>query len=405
MRIAVIGAGLAGLNAARILSEYCDVDVYESKTVGGLAGSVCSGRYCIEVFYHHFFRNDLYLIGLLKDLNLRNRVVWRVVKVGQEYRGKIYSLSTPSEILFYPGMGFTDKLRLALFTLNAKKMNYREFDEISVIDGLKKDVGENVLNRFFMPLLRSKFGENYRDVSYAWLLARVSLRGNRKLRGEELGYLRGGFQQLVDALSEDLTIINEGARITRSGGWEVNGRRYDVVVYTAPIPELGDLAAGLGIKPVKFQSSICLLMGMKEEFHSSLYWINYESEPFGATIEHTNFMNPDDYGEHLMYVASYTTPDRVFEKGDEDIFRRWTGILSRYGMNREKIKWWRVFRAKYSGPVYEKGYMKKITPYRVRNDFYIAGMTSMTNYPERSMNGSLLAGKEVAETLIEDHLS
>ena len=405
MRVAVIGAGLTGLNAARILSEYCNVDVYEKNRIGGLAGSVCYDRYCIEVFYHHFFRSDEYLIDLLGELKLRNKMVWRVVKVGQEYSGKIYSLSTPSEILLYPGMSLADKLRLALFTLNAKKKNYREFDDIGVIDGLKKDVGEGVLQRFFMPLLRSKFGENYREVSYAWLLARVSLRGNRKLKGEELGYLRGGFQQLVDALSENLNMVKEEARISKSGKWEVNGRKYDAILYTAPISELKSLDLKLGIKPVRYQSSICLLIAMKEEFQNSIYWINYESEPFGATIEHTNFMDVNEYGEHLMYVASYTTPDRVFEKNDEEIFRMWVRRLSKYGLDEKKIKWWRVFRAKHSGPIYERGYLKRITPYRIRNDFYIAGMSSKTNYPERSMNGSLLAGKEVAEIIIKVHLS
>ncbi|AKG91000.1 Protoporphyrinogen oxidase [Geoglobus ahangari] len=405
MRVAVVGAGLAGLNAARMLSEYCKVDVYEAGEVGGLAGSYCAGRYCIEAFYHHFFRGDEYLLSLIDELGLGGKVVWRVAKVGQEFQGRIYPLNTPVEILAYPGMSLLDKVRLTAFTLKARRKRFEEYDDVGVLDGLRGDAGERLIERFFMPLLRSKFGDNFERVSYAWLLARVSLRSNRKLSGEELGYLRGGMYQLVEKLSEGLNVVRERAAVKKTSRWSVNGREYDAVIYTAPLPELGELAKTLGIAEVEYQSSICLLLGMDESFTDSLYWVNYSSAPFGATIEHTNFMPLEDYGERLMYVASYTTPDRVLEMSDEEVFRTYTRHLERYGLDAEGIRWWKVFRAKYSGPVYERGFRRKITPYRVAEGFYVAGMTSEANYPERSMNGSLLAGKKAAEQLISDLLS
>ncbi len=405
MRVAVIGGGLAGLNAARILSEYCSVDVYERSTVGGLAGSYCRDSYCIEVFYHHFFRGDEYLLSLIRDLGLSNRVVWKVTRVGQEFGGEIHPLNTPLEILRYPGMSFADKVRLAIFTLKARRVNFEDFDDVCVLDGLRRDAGDRLIERFFKPLLVSKFGSNFESVSYAWLLARVSLRSNRKLNGEELGYLRGGFYTLVERLSEGLRIVGKGARVERGARWSVNGTDYDAVVYAAPLPELGDLAAALNLPEVRYQSSVCLLLGMDREFSEDLYWINYSDAPFGATIEHTNFMPVEDYGEHLLYVASYTTPERVFEMSDDEVFRLYTSHLKKYGLEMNSIRWWRVFRAVYSGPIYERGFKKKITPYRVADGFYVAGMTSDTNYPERSMNGSLLAGKKAAEMLIADLLS
>ena len=36
------------------------------------------------------------------------------------------------------------------------------------------------------------------------------------------------------------------------------------------------------------------------------YWLNIKADvPFGAVIEHTNFMPFEDYGEHLVYITSY----------------------------------------------------------------------------------------------------
>jgi len=405
MRVAIVGAGLSGLNAGRILSEYCKVVVFEPFNLGGLASSFCNESYCIERFYHHFFRCDEYLLSLLKTLRLGGKIVWKTARIGQEFNGNLYSLSTPIEILRFPGLSILDKIRLAIFTLRTKKMKYEGYDETGVIEGLRRDVGERLFENFFLPLLRAKFGDNYKEVSYAWLLARVSIRSNRKLFGEELGYLRGGFHQLVEKLSENLEIREEKAKIWKNGKWIVNGEKFDSIVFTAPIPELGSLGEKLGVKSIRYQSSICLLISMESPFTEDLYWVNYSNEPFGATIEHTNFMPLEDYGEHLMYVAGYTTPEKLSKLQDEQLFRLWFSSLKKYGLEERSIRWWRVFKAKYSGAIYVKGFRKLITPYRLADGFYYAGLTSKDNYPERSMNGSLLAGKNVAELVIKDHLS
>ncbi len=126
---------------------------------------------------------------------------------------------------------------------------------------------------------------------------------------------------------------------------------------------------------------------------------------FGAVIEHTNFMPFEDYGIHIMYLAAYSTPDGwLFNLRDEEIERMFLSDLRKLGFKTESVRWAKVFKAKYSGPIYEKGYRRKVTPYRVADGFYIAGMTSKPNYPERSMNGSIKAGKEVAEQVKRDFL-
>ena len=51
-----------------------------------------------------------------------------------------------------------------------------------------------------------------------------------------------------------------------------------------------------------------------------------------------------------------------------------------------------------AGPVYTTGYRSLIPEYE-RNGLYMAGMFSKVNYPERSMEGSIRAGNEVAECI------
>ncbi|MEM4291310.1 MAG: NAD(P)/FAD-dependent oxidoreductase [Archaeoglobaceae archaeon] len=401
MKIAIVGAGLTGLRCAMELNEFAKVKVFEKNSIGGLVSSFCN-RYCIEKFYHHVFKTDEELLDLIKKLGLSSKLVWKTVKVGFAKDGKIYSLSTPLEILRYPYMSFLDKLKLAMFTVKSRRQKFEAFDEIKALEALKKELGERLLENFFIPMLNAKFGENAKEVSYAWLLARVAIRSNRKLRGEEIGYLRHGFYQMIERMSEGIEIAKETAKIKRNGKWSVNSEEFDAIVFTAPLPELGELSTKLNLPKIRYQSSICALLSLKESI-SDVYWTNVDRASFGAIIEHTNFMPFEDYGENLVYLASYTTPESEFFKlQDNEIEKLFLKELEKFGVKSKDVNWIRIFRAKFSSPIYEKGFLKKITPYKLLNGFYIAGMTSRPNYPERSMNGSLIAGREVAEQIKRD---
>ncbi len=406
MRVAIVGAGLTGLSCALSLSEFFDVIVFEKSEVGGLLSSYCTRNYCVERFYHHCFRGDNELLELARRLGIK--IVWRTVRVGYAFDGKVYPLNTPFEILRFPYLSLKDKIKLALFTIRSRRRDFKKEDDRNVLDGIREELGEDLLERFFMPLLKAKFGDHYDRVSYAWLLARVAIRSNRKWNGEELGYVRHGFHRLVRRMAESVNVRRDEVKEIRKFGekFEVNGERFDAVVYTAPIPTMDEgLRRVAGIGDVRYQSSVCVLLGSERAVTEDIYWTNVPDCVFGAIIEHTHFMPFEDYGEHVIYLASYSTPDGwLFKMDAEDIKRIYMRDLERFGIGREDVNWIEVFKARYSGPIYEVGYLKRITPYRTKlRGFYVAGMTSPPNYPERSMNGSIKAGIEVAEVLKRDY--
>ncbi len=409
MRIAIVGAGLSGLTAANSLKEYANVTVFEKYDIGGLASSYRNEEkgYWIEKFYHHCFKEDHALLDQIKKFKLSNKLVWNIARTGFASAGKIYPLNTPFEILRYPFLSFLDKIRLALFTISSKKKDYQEFDDYGVIEGIKNELGDELLNEFFMPLLKSKFGENCSKISYAWLLARVSIRSNRKYSGEELGYLRGGFQQLIEKMAEEVEIeFVKNVSLKSNTTLSVNNKTYDVVIHTAPLPLLSDEIRDVArIPKIRYQSSVCALIGANDKITEDIYWTNIrDASIFGAIIEHTNFMPREDYGEDLIYLASYSTPDgELFNTPESVLKRMYIKELEKYGFKEKNVNWIKIFKAKYSGPIFETGYLKKITGYRTAlKNFYIAGMTSPPNYPERSMNGNIKAGLEVAETVKRD---
>ncbi|WP_243683764.1 FAD-dependent oxidoreductase [Methanosarcina barkeri] len=62
--------------------------------------------------------------------------------------------------------------------------------------------------------MKSKFGENDENISAAWLIGRVKIRSDRGKEGEKLGYLRGGFNSLIEALAKEITA--KGGRILQN---------------------------------------------------------------------------------------------------------------------------------------------------------------------------------------------
>ena len=98
------------------------------------------------------------------------------------------------------------------------------------------------------------------------------------------------------------------------------------------------------------------------------------------------------YGEHLVYLASYfsgTVPLHLEKEMIDD-------FCTRFSVAPGEIKWHRIAVDPWAGPVYTTGYSVLIPAYE-QQGLYMAGMFSRTNYPERSMEGSIRAGIEVAE--------
>ena len=108
-------------------------------------------------------------------------------------------------------------------------------------------------------------------------------------------------------------------------------------------------------------------------------------------VSHTNFIPLERYGEHLVYLASYFSgnlPPNIDRVMIDD-------FCNRFSVSPRDIRWHRVAVDPFAGPVYTTGYKSRIPAYK-QQGLYMAGMFSLTNYPERSMEGSIRAGREVA---------
>jgi len=403
MKIAIIGAGLTGLVAASRLVHEHEVDLYEKKPyLGGCLSSYHINNYWIEKYYHHCFSGDTALFALIRELGLSGRLEWKTGTSGYFSRNMIYPLNTPLQILLYPELSLFDKVKLALLTVRAKKADLEALDDIPADQYIIQHLGENCYSSFFEPLLKSKFGERRSEVSAAWLFSRIAIRSNRGISGEHLGYLDGGFHLIVDAL-EKAIVLNGGtihknfpvsSISRRNGTWEANDSSYDAVISTIPPQEL-ERIGGPELPRIPYQGAACMTLALEREVTGGIYWLNMkDAAPYGAVIAHTNFIPSYRYGEHIIYLASYfsgTMPPRLDVHMTED-------FCNRFSVTKDEIHWSRMAVDPWAGPVYTTGYRSLIPSYE-RQGLYMAGMFSRTNYPERSMEGSIRAGSEVAECI------
>ncbi len=421
MTTVIIGGGLAGLAAAYSLAGKDKIILIEKEPeLGGMASSYKIDKYNIEKYYHHIFASDKELISLIEEMGLANRLEWLKGTTGYYFDGKIYPMNTPIEIL--AALPLMDVIRLTWLVLKAKSIkDMAPFDNITAKEWIIDTAGESVYNNFFLPLLSGKFGDNREKVSAAWLLGRVRIRSNRGTKGERLGYMRGGFEALIEKMVVNISnmggIIKKGnvSRIEITAG-SIKGVVLDgehiecdrVISTVAPhvLEKIIDTKLlGLDMN-ISYQGTACALFGLAEKIMDGIYWLNIKEDvPFGAVIEHTNFIPETDYGERLMYVTTYfqNMESVLWKSRDEEVIESYlNGLEKLFPGFRKKVKWWRLRRDMDTAPVYETGYKRKVLPYETKiKGLFLAGMFSDSNYPERSMNGSILAGYKCSEELLK----
>jgi protoporphyrinogen oxidase len=404
MKIGIIGGGLTGLVAASRLVQEHEIDLFEKMPyLGGCLSSYNVNDYWIERYYHHCFSGDTSLFSLINETGLSDKLEWKTGTTGYFAKNKIYPLNTPLQILLYPELSLIDKGKLARLTIQAKKTDLMTLDDIPADRYIIRHLGKNIYSSFFEPLLKSKFGERRNEVSAAWLFSRIAIRSDRGISGEHLGYLKGGFHQLIDGLEKSIT--SKGGAIQKQspvsslhykdGAWEANGTRYDAVVSTIAPQELGRIG-GPVVPPIPYQGAACMTLAIEREVTGGIYWLNMkDAAPYGAVVAHTNFIPFDRYGEHIVYLASYfsgTVPPHLDTRMLED-------FCTRFSVAKNEIHWNKMAVDPWAGPVYTTGYRNLIPEYEQKG-LFMAGMFSRTNYPERSMEGSIRAGSEVADCIM-----
>lgn len=400
--------------------------IYERDAVlGGLAGSFQVGGTYLEKFYHHLFTSDTAMAALIEQLGLGDRLEWLPTS-NSYYVGRIYRLSTPLDLLRFSHISLVDRVRMGLLYLRTMFVRrWEPLEGITARDWLVRMAGRRGYEAVWGPLLRTKFGEYADEVAAVWIWNKLKLRGSSRGRKQEerLGYVQGGFGQVLDAWEEKLRRRGVSIRLCapvseilvadgKATGVRVNGQvyRHDAVIVTTAPAILADLCPALPddyrerLRQIKYLANVCLVMQLDRSL-SDTYWLNIGDPniPFTGVIEHTNMQRPEIYGgAHLAYISRYLDPqDPFFELAPEAIFERYLPHLRRMyaGFETSWVKRLWAWRERYTQPVIGLHYS------RLKPDFatpipnlWLSCMAQV--YPEdRGMNYALVYGRRVVDEM------
>jgi len=347
-RIGIVGGGALGMTLAlRLREQGHDVVILEgARAAGGLAASQQIAGYTWDRFYHVILQSDRELLALLRDLGLESALHWNVTRTGFYTDGKLYSLSTSLEFLAFPPLSLIDKMRLAGTIMYASRVrDWKKLEKIPVSTWLEKLSGTRTFQRIWLPLLKSKLGENYRIASAAFIwaiIARMYAARRSGLKKEMFGYVDGGYAvvlaRLERYLEEKQIELRTGAQVTgiRDTGSEAEvqfadgtATRFDRVILTVPASRIPALCPQLSAAEqerlglVVYQGVLCASMLIKEPLAS--YYVTNITDgwvPFTGVIEMTTLVDRERFGGNsLVYLPRYLAQDDPFWKSTDDEVR------------------------------------------------------------------------------------
>jgi protoporphyrinogen oxidase len=416
MNVLIFGAGMAGIAAAYEISKKLPdarITVIEkAETIGGMLQSVRAGNENLDIFYHHVFEKDKNFLKMVREIGTQDSLVWKTATTAFFDSKKFYNLTSPIDMLFFPLLSVRQRIRLIRFLLKVSKIkDPRKYDEAQAHGWIRENVGSDVFEKFFLPMLRSKFGSDDANVSAAWFIDRIKLRGNRGIKGEKLGYYRGSFRKFLDDVVSRLSnteiklgheierLVIKGNRITAYEDSE-GVHDVDVVISTIPVnflSELIDHPFAETLLQFRYQGAVCVIVGTKKPL-TGYYWTNImDKSTIGAIVEHTNFQTPQEYGMHLSYLASYPPESSGIWTMNEDeakaLYIEELGKL--IDMRDNEILFSHISRSKEAGLVYETGILSRILQEKTPIDnMFIGGM--FNSYPDRSIEISIEKGIKCA---------
>ena len=424
-KVVVIGAGVMGLAAAyQALVDGSDVDILEaSAEPGGMAAHFDFGGISIERFYHFVCKTDSSTFELMRDLEIANKMRWVPTSMGFFSDGALHHWGDPFSLLMLPGISLVSKLRYGFFVfVCTHRDHWPALENRSAREWITRYCGKDIYDRFWHPLLDFKYYEYANNISAAWIWTRIRRVGKsrKNIMQEELGYIDGGSQTLVDALLSVIDqrggrlhlstpvrkVITENGRVT---GVDTDGKFFaaEDVISTIPIPLIPrmvpDLSAELKARYQAIHSIgvICVIFRLKRSV-SPHFWVNISENgiEIPGIIEFSNLRNVG--GDAIVYVPYYMpVTNAKFSWSDDRLCDEALSCLQRINptLQQKDIIDVKVARLRHGQPVCEPGFAAKIPPIQTP----IQGLQIADTcyyYPEdRGIAESVRMGRKMARSL------
>ena len=387
---------------------------------GGMAAHFDLAGLSTERFYHFMCNTDFATFELMKELGIWDKMRWRETTMGVFSDGKLYPWGNPIALFKYPHLSLIAKLRYGLFAfVSVKRDQWDSIETESAKSWILRWCGKEVYAKLWDPLFRLKFFQYEDNISASWIWTRIRRIGRSRysMMREQLGYIEGGSQTLVDTLTAAIERLggvirlnSPAIRVTSAAG-KVTGVETpngfipaDFVICTVPTPLLGNMVPDLPPEwKARYDSieniGICCLVFKLKKAVTPHFWVNI-SQPdieIPGIVEFSNLRNVGD--DHVVYIPYYmpiTHPK--FSWSDDQLLGEALGYLKRINLSLtdDDVIAGSVARLKYAQPICDPGFAAKIPPVQTP----IAGLQIADTcfyYPEdRGISESVRFGKEMA---------
>lgn len=429
MRTAIIiGAGVTGLTVAyELIKQGFRVTVLEaSDRIGGLASSLAINGKPVEKYYHFICKGDDDLVAFIGELGLTDRLHWSEGLTSSCVDGRIYSFSTPIDLLKFRPIPLTDRLRFGMHVVASQHSNsWQPLDRLSAKKWLTKRIGTKAYNAVWEPLLRIKFGKFHDQISAAWVwhrIQRVAKSRKTMFGANTYGFVDQGCHVLLEEVATRLqqsdlyqletstTVrkirIDEDRVLGVVAGEDHRFIPSDYVISTVATPTLLKIAPPMGdfsenLASIQYLNIVCFVCQLDRAF-SENFWLNVNDPrlPINGIIETTN-LNPrmDLGGAHLIYIPFYLhNSDVRWNSTDQELYDECIASLKavRSDFSEKWIANWWVFRDASAQAICRTGFLDLMPGYETPvSGLYITD--SIHYYPEdRTINASVRMGKQVA---------
>jgi protoporphyrinogen oxidase len=373
----IIGGGILGMTLALRLSEQGHkVTILEAaEKPGGLTSAWNMNGVVWDRYYHVILMSDLNTRKILSEIGLDEELKWVETKTGFFSDMKLYSMSNLIEFFKFPPINLIDKFRLGFTIFFASKIkNWKRLETIPVADWLTRWSGKRVFEKIWLPLLKAKLGENYKNTSAAFIwttIQRMYAARKSGLKKEMFGYVRGGYEKINSRFANHLSGIGVEFKLNSIVSELVKAEDNKLMVKMKDKSTLtfdyviSTLSSQLSVKiagsltesekqqhsNLKYLGVICPSLLLKKSI--SPYYVTNITDPwppFTGVIEMTALIDKAEVsGNHLVYLPKYVNPDDpLFEKSDEEIRDLFFGALIKMypELSNDDLVFWGVSRAR-----------------------------------------------------------
>jgi protoporphyrinogen oxidase len=421
-RLVIIGAGVMGLATAHhALKRGHDVTVLEAAfEPGGMAAHFDLAGLSIERFYHFVCKSDHATFELLEELGLGEQMCWSLTSMGYFIDGKLYRWGDPVSLIRFPKLSLLEKLRYGAMMFVATRRNeWKALENISAREWITSWCGETVYRKLWEPLFKLKFFEFADNISAAWIWTRVKRVGTsrRSLFQEELGYIKGGSQTLVDALMNSIRTkggtvhLDKAASRVETAGGRVTGVvagsdvfPADAVISTIPTPFVSRIVPDLPQQArdkydaIENIGVVCVVFRLKRQV-TPHFWVNIVDDRFEipGIVEFSRLRPVDGSVVYIPYYMPTTHP--TFARDDAYFRNQGIGYLKliNSALRDDDVIACHVGRLRYAQPVCPPGFAAMLPDIETLIEGLQIADTCFYYPEDRGISESVRIGKAMAE--------